>query len=187
MLKLLVIYNLVMLLLLGVAIFRHVTATNLSLPISPGLTASTIAFLVFAVVNAVVSARLVAVARPHKMLGQGLRVAQAIITIVLATLFFSYIPASDARDCLLSTVWQRLFSRHDGESIRRIQDAYNCCGFNTVRDRAWPFPSHQTARTCEEMYGRSLACNRPLRTAMGQAAGVEFGIVLMSALVQKPP
>ncbi|ATY63941.1 tetraspanin Tsp3 [Cordyceps militaris] len=184
MLRLFLIYVLLMLLLVGVAIYQHVAAANLSLPLFPGLTLTTIILLVLAIASTVISARLAKAARPYQTLGRGLPLAQAVMTIVLATLFFSNIPPSDARDCLLSTIWQRLFSRHDAESLRRIQDAYQCCGYNTVRDRAWPFPNHQTARTCEEMYGRTLACVRPLRAALGQASGIGFGIVLMSALVQ---
>lgn len=164
--------------------YQHVAAANLSLPISPGQTITTILLLLLGIGNAVAGTQLAKAARAYQALGRGLRLTQAVISIVLATLFFSNIPPSDVRNCMLSTVWQRLFSNHDAESLRRIQDAFNCCGYNSVRDRAWPFPNHQTARRCEEMYGRTLACGRPLRSALQRASGIEFGVVLMSAILQ---
>ncbi|PQK11839.1 hypothetical protein BB8028_0003g04610 [Beauveria bassiana] len=181
--KFFVAYILSMLLLIGVAIYQHISSAKLSLPIS-GLTISTVLLLLFALIDSTFYYRWAKETRAYRAIGRGVWLSQGVATIILATLFFSYIPSSDARDCLLSTVWQRIFSSHDAQTIRRIQDAFNCCGFNTVRDRAWPFPTHETARSCEEMYGRTIACNRPFRATLQRASGVEFGVLMISGLVK---
>ncbi|KAG8410260.1 hypothetical protein J3458_017975 [Metarhizium acridum] len=170
--------------LFGVALYEHIRSTSLSLPISPALTIITLLLPLAAAANAFSYPRL---ARSHSrlnLLAQALQVGQAILTTVLATLLFSNILPSAARDCLLSTLWQRFFSSHDARSIRRIQDALNCCGFNTVRDRAWPFPNQHTAQQCAETYGRDTACIQPWRTALQRNAGVSFGIVLFIGIFQ---
>ncbi|RDA93064.1 hypothetical protein CP533_0687 [Ophiocordyceps camponoti-saundersi (nom. inval.)] len=107
-----------------------------------------------------------------------LQTLQAILTVVLATLFFSEMMPSVARTCLMSGRWQRLFSSRDIDSIRRIQDALNCCGFSTVLDRPWPFPGHQGARDCADTYRRDVPCSQPWQTALQRNCGVEFGIVI---------
>ncbi|PFH59427.1 hypothetical protein XA68_12404 [Ophiocordyceps unilateralis] len=114
-----------------------------------------------------------------------LQALQAILITVLATLFFSdMVPSSTARTCLLSTTWQGFFSNHVADSIRRIQDALNCCGFNTVQDRPWPFPNHRTSRECVDTYGRDIACARPWQMALQRNSGVEFGIAFVIGLWQ---
>lgn len=130
--------------------YQHISSAKLSLPI-PGLTISAVLLLLFALIDSTLCPRWAKRTRARRAIGRGMWLFQGVATIVLATLLFSYIPSSDARDCLLSTLWQRIFSSHDAQTIRRIQDAFNCCGFNTVRDRAWPFPNHERradARRC---------------------------------------
>lgn len=140
-----------------------------------------------AALNAIYYPRLVRAANTtsrRKFLGVTLQVLQAILTTVLATLFLSHVVPSPIRKCILSTTWQRLFSAHDAESIRRVQDALNCCGFNTVRDRAWPFPNNERSTQCYEMYGRTTPCSEPWRMALQRNAGLESGIVLIVAVSQ---
>ena len=91
---------------------------------------------------------------------------------------------SSVRNCVLSTTWQRLFSTHDAEAIRRIQDSLGCCGFNSVKDRAWPFQGHEMSRQCSEIYGRSTACAEPWGAALQRNAGLEFGVVLAVGVLQ---
>ena len=43
--------------------------------------------------------------------------------------------------CPLEQEWKGMFKRHDAEGIRAIQDALNCCGFKSVVDMPYPFPS----------------------------------------------
>ncbi|KND87094.1 hypothetical protein TOPH_08278 [Tolypocladium ophioglossoides CBS 100239] len=183
----LLIYPLLALLLFGVALYEHVNAATLSIPISPALTIITMVLPLLAATNAIFYPRLrrwASSTAPRRVLAMTLQALQAIVTTVMATLFFSMIVPSAARTCLLSTTWQRLFSTHDADSIRRIQDAFACCGFNTVRDRAWPFPSQQTSRQCTETYGRHTACAGPWQAALQRNVGLEFGVVLAVALLQ---
>lgn len=121
----------------------------------------------------------------RKFFGIALQALQAIVTTVLATLFFSNVVPSPIRKCILGTTWQRLFSAHDAESIRRIQDALNCCGFNTVRDRAWPFQGHEPPeRQCAEIYERTTPCSEPWGMALQRNSGLEFGVLLGVGLSQ---
>ncbi|KAG5980797.1 hypothetical protein E4U54_006730, partial [Claviceps lovelessii] len=108
--------------------------------------------------------------RHHALLARTLQAVQALFVTVLATLLFSHVVPSAVRTCLLSTIWQRLFRTHDADAIRRIQDEFHCCGFNTVRDRAWPFPDHKSAERCAETYGRVVPCARPWMRALEQNA-----------------
>lgn len=167
--------------------YEHLNSATLSLPISPALTIVTVILPFLAAINAIFYPRLrrwASSTAPRRVLAIALQALQAILVTALATLFMSDMLPSAARTCLLSTTWQRLFSAHDADSIRRIQDAFACCGFNTVRDRAWPFPSQQTSRECTETYGRSTACAGPWQLALRRSAGLELGVVLAVALLQ---
>ncbi|KAH6895194.1 hypothetical protein B0T10DRAFT_209939 [Thelonectria olida] len=170
-------------LLFGVAIYEHVNSTTLSLPISRPLTIIALLLPLFGAVN-LRFFRSSGSSTSRRVLAIGLQALQAILVTVLATLFFSDVLPSAARTCLLSTTWQHLFSSHDADSIRRIQDAFNCCGFNTVRDRAWPFPSQHGSRDCIETYGRNVACVGPWQMALQRNSGLEFGIALAVGLLQ---
>ncbi|KAG6041856.1 hypothetical protein E4U41_001016 [Claviceps citrina] len=179
----------VTLLLVGVAIYEHASSASLSLPISPSTTIPTILLPVIGLANTLAHLRLSRPSRPppqphHALLARTLQAVQALATTVLATLLFSNVVPSAARTCLLSTIWQRHFRNHDADAIRRIQDAFHCCGFNTVRDRAWPFPDHQSARRCAETYGREVSCAQPWARALQRNAGLDFGIVVAVGLFQ---
>ncbi|KAL8924199.1 MAG: hypothetical protein Q9208_004163 [Pyrenodesmia sp. 3 TL-2023] len=50
---------------------------------------------------------------------------------VLATLSLTHLLPSSVLTCQLSERWLGLWRAHDGNAIRRIQDAHQCCGFNT--------------------------------------------------------
>ncbi|KAL2205429.1 hypothetical protein CC79DRAFT_1047952 [Sarocladium strictum] len=74
-----------------------------------------------------------------------------------------------------------LFRARDAQSIRTIQDVLECCGLNSVRDRAYPFGQPST---CKETYGRSRSCREAWTGVMRTSAGVDFGVVLAVALLQ---
>lgn len=79
--------------------------------------------------------------------------------LVLATLSAVYAIRSDLRTCSSETQWAHMFRRKDEPAIRSIQDRLHCCGFNSVHDRAWPFPSRNNdARTCERTQGYVISC-----------------------------
>lgn len=59
----------------------------------------------------------------------------------------------------------------DAKSILRIQDAFDCCGFNSPQDMAFPFPDKtHGADTCMVRYERSTSCIEPWRAAERQVA-----------------
>ncbi|CZT46564.1 uncharacterized protein RSE6_07010 [Rhynchosporium secalis] len=66
---------------------------------------------------------------------------QMIYETVIATLALTHMVPPDSLICGLESKWQQFWSAHDikaGDSIRTIQDALNCCGFNSLKDRSWP-------------------------------------------------
>ena len=99
---------------------------------------------------------------------------------IIATLAFTYmVPPSDLK-CHLEAQWAWLFSHKDAEVIRRIQDRHQCCGFNSVQDRAWPFPDRShTAVACREAFGRQRSCFEGWR----QDEQITGGLMLLVAVV----
>jgi hypothetical protein len=82
-----------------------------------------------------------------------------LLPIILVTLSALYAVPSDLRTCNSETQWVRMFRGKDGAAIRSIQDGLHCCGFNSLHDRAWPFPSRENdARTCERTQGYIIPC-----------------------------
>lgn len=58
----------------------------------------------------------------------------------------------------------KLFSAKDKQSIKRIQDAFSCCGFNSPLDMAFPFQdARHGADACLVRYERDQACFEPWR------------------------
>jgi hypothetical protein len=116
-----------------------------------------------------------------------LHLLQLILTTILGTLFFSngVIP-TDTRKCLLSNKWQDMWASHDADGIRRIQDAFNCCGLNSVKDRAWPFPEKgiPSQDACATQFHRTVSCAGPWAGAMQGASGAEFGVVVGVGVLQ---
>lgn len=184
--------------LVAVAIYETVTATQLSLPTAP-LTVPTVILPFLALANALYTQR-VSTARRRRRLANNkpgtstagadrpfltaiyLQVAQSLLAAVLTALLAG---SSTVTPCLLETAWKRMFSAHDEGSVRRIQDRLSCCGFNSPRDRAWPFPhgrpekGDDPAGRCREVLGRDTACREPWAAATRWSLGVELGIVLV--------
>lgn len=119
----------------------------------------------------------------HPTTIQVFQVFQGILTTILATLYFHDVMPSDVRDCELSNKWQTLFHLKDEGAIRAIQDALECCGLNSVRDRAFPFRGNN-AIECADRYGRTLACRAPWTSALQRSAGVELGVVVAVGVLQ---
>lgn len=169
--------------------YEHTNSVTLSLPLSPALTFLTILLPLIAAANATAlpyllrekanSPRRLLVKLAHPAVTQAL---QGILIVVLATLFTAHVAPGVNRDCGLSTTWQRLFRAKDGPSVRAIQDAFECCGFRSVRDMAWPFPPVDVA--CAQRFDRALPCHGPWTGALQKSAGVELGIVVVVAVLQ---
>ena len=99
---------------------------------------------------------------------------------VIATLALTQMAPPSSLHCGLANRWSRLFSDKNSDIIRRIQDRYDCCGFNSVLDRAWPFPGgERTARACVEAFGRERSCFGRWR----QDEQITGGLLLLVAVV----
>lgn len=182
-------YPVLILALMGVALYEHTNSVTLSLPLSPVLTFLTILLPLFAAANATAlpyllrdkahSPRRLLLKLAHPAVAQGI---QGILIVVIGTLYTTYMVPGAARDCSLSTIWQRLFRTKDAQSVKAIQDAFECCGFRSVRDMAWPFPPVDVA--CAQRFDRALSCQGPWTSALQRSAGVELGVVAIVAILQ---
>lgn len=110
---------------------------------------------------------------------------QLICETVIATWSVNYI----VPNCGLEEQWKRLYMNKNADAIRRIQDRFDCCGFKTAKDRAWPFPHGKPedgfgADQCVMMYGRDRACVGPWRQAEQISAGVFLIVATVIFLVK---
>ena len=95
----------------------------------------------------------------------------ALFAILICSLFYA-IP-SDIQTCAADTRWRRMFETKNEIAVRRIQSRLRCCGYNSLADRAWPFPSKGVdARTCERTQGYYIACGGLWRQEQQWAAGM---------------
>ncbi|KAF7622362.1 hypothetical protein AFLA_008901 [Aspergillus flavus NRRL3357] len=64
--------------------------------------------------------------------------------------------------CQLNNQWQSYYHNKDSRAIRAIQDSLHCCGFRSVKDRAWPFKDRtHDDDACVEQIGYARACLGP--------------------------
>jgi hypothetical protein len=97
-----------------------------------------------------------------------------ITEIITATLFATYAYPTSILDCQLQSQWQTLYRTKDEHRIRVIQDKFDCCGFKTTSDRAWPFQADGVdPKLCSKRFQRTNSCaedwlakERNLATAM---------------------
>lgn len=74
----------------------------------------------------------------------------------------------------------QLFRSKNEGAIRRIQDAFDCCGFKSTLDMAWPFVAKNIgAGECVARYRRNTACEAAWR----QTEQVNAGLLLLVATV----
>lgn len=66
----------------------------------------------------------------------------------------------------------------NARAIFAIQDAFNCCGFRTVKDRAYPYKKG-FASECAALYDRNSSCFKPWR----QAEQINAGLLLLVASI----
>ncbi|OQV07814.1 hypothetical protein CLAIMM_12187 [Cladophialophora immunda] len=80
---------------------------------------------------------------------------------------------SDIMSCSLESQWTNLFRAKNEDAVRGIENALRCCGFNSLQDRAWPFPSHDVdVRACERTLGYTRRCVDPWRNQEQVAVGL---------------
>ncbi|KAH6971318.1 hypothetical protein EDB80DRAFT_101158 [Ilyonectria destructans] len=188
MLNLAVVYLLVSIALVVVAVLVHLHSTSLSLPISPVTSILVILLPIGAFFNALFHQRLLRSSSPSsnrlaKLTPFILQTLQALVTTILATLLFEDVVSSSTLDCKLDTTWMAMFRAHDATGIRGIQDTFDCCGLNSVRDRAYPFPG-TTPSTCAKTYGRTLPCRGPWKSATKATAGGMVAVLAAVSLMQ---
>ncbi|KAF4467759.1 hypothetical protein FALBO_5354 [Fusarium albosuccineum] len=181
-------YFVLSLVLIFLAVVVHVHSSSLSLAISPTLSILVILLPIAASLNTLFHPRLRRISlssssRTAKLAPLVLQVLQALATTILATLLFEHVLPSGTMECMLDTQWMHMFRAHDATGIRRIQDALDCCGLNSVVDRAYPFPGTSPS-TCAQTYGRRTACQGPWRGALQTASGLDLAVVLTVGLMQ---
>jgi hypothetical protein len=78
---------------------------------------------------------------------------------VVVTLSGTHIGPESDLTCGLNEQWASLFRAKESKSVRRIQDAFNCCGLHSVKDKAWPFPDkNHGVDACVKAFGRTKSC-----------------------------
>ncbi|KAI0911392.1 hypothetical protein F4823DRAFT_636536 [Ustulina deusta] len=177
-------FPLSMVALIAIAIYVQVTSSTLSLPISTGTIVLTILLPLFAVANLFytpVLNRLVQSSILQQLLLPALHVLQGGLTIVIATLAAQGFVPGPTLNCGLEVAWQRLWHTHDGRAIERIQNAFDCCGLHSVRDRPWP---PQPQQDCQAIYHRSTSCGVPWTASMQRTSGLQFAVAVVTGIIQ---
>jgi hypothetical protein len=167
--------------------YAYYQIRTLSLPISQAFAIITLVLPLAIVFSTQTAYRLLQTyaAHPRPILFLALFAFQLIYETIIATLSLTFMVPS----CRLEEQWKRLNSNKDANAIRRIQDRFNCCGFNTVVDRAWPFPHGRPdegfgADQCKRMFGRDRPCSGPWRQAEQLNAGALFAVAIIIFVVK---
>ena len=94
-----------------------------------------------------------------------------LMPFILFVLSAIYATPNDLQSCAADQQWLRMFENKDASSIRGIQSQLQCCGYNSMHDRAWPFPARNIdARACERTQGYTIACGDSWRYQENLAA-----------------
>ncbi|KAL9480735.1 hypothetical protein ACSS6W_005521 [Trichoderma asperelloides] len=164
----------------------HFHSAHLSLPVSSAVTILTVLLPVFSFLNSFIYPSLLHSARNssnplHRLSPTILQTLQGLFTTILATLLFEKVVPSESVECLIDNQWLHLWRDRNGEAIRLIQDTLNCCGLNSLKDRAYPISDPEA---CAGMFGRNQVCRGPWRSALRSSAGADFGVVVAVGLLQ---
>jgi len=119
--------------------------------------------------------RLVATVKKHALppLLPYLAYGSTLAPFALLVLSLVYASPSDLQSCAADRQWLQLFDNKDERSVHSIQTSLRCCGYNSMHDRAWPFPSKNVdARTCERTMGYTVACGDMWRSQQGLASAL---------------
>ncbi|MCJ1244163.1 hypothetical protein MMC30_001361 [Trapelia coarctata] len=99
--------------------------------------------------------------RLHAILPRALPLTLTVLFMldtVLVTLASSSL-SPEALNCAIESRWWSFFETKNGDAVRRIQDAFDCCGLLSTVDQAWPFPRKGVPATaCQDRTGRTRAC-----------------------------
>ncbi|RFU29635.1 hypothetical protein B7463_g6700, partial [Scytalidium lignicola] len=102
---------------------------------------------------------------------------QLIYETIIATLSIVYMIPS----CSIEDKWQEMYSNKDANAMRAIQDRFDCCGFNSLVDRPWPFARGRKEEghgvdQCKITYGRERSCRVPWQQQERVNAALLFGV-----------
>lgn len=161
--------------------YVQVTSSTLSLPISTGTTVLTILLPLFAIANLFftpVLNRLAKSSKVQQLLLPALHVLQGGLTVVIATLAAQGFVPGPSLKCELDNSWQLLWHNKDWRAIERIQNAFDCCGLHSVRDRSWP------VEDCQKTYGRHTSCDAPWSASMRTTSGLQFAVAVLCGIIQ---
>ncbi|GAB7337054.1 hypothetical protein MBLNU457_g2462t1 [Dothideomycetes sp. NU457] len=119
-------------------------------------------------------------------------VALLMYETVIATLAGTHIAPRTALKCALEERWRDMFRAKDGETVARIQDAFQCCGLRSSRDMAFPFPGgRHGADACEVRYERTMGCFEAWegreRVVAGIMMAVTVGVFLWMLVIVATP
>jgi hypothetical protein len=103
---------------------------------------------------------------------------QLIYETIVATLALTHILPPSALKCGLHEKWNFLYAQKDVNAVRAIQDAFDCCGFNSIYDRAYPFNDNGKS-SCAKVFNRNKSCFGEWR----KAEQINAGLLLLVALV----
>jgi hypothetical protein len=96
-----------------------------------------------------------------------------LIPWILLVVAAMYGTVSDMSRCGMEAQWKQMFQRKEDAGIRAIQDGLRCCGFNSLHDRAWPFPAHDVdVRACERTQGYTNSCANRWQRQESTVAGL---------------
>ncbi|KAE8372908.1 hypothetical protein BDV26DRAFT_297406 [Aspergillus bertholletiae] len=103
----------------------------------------------------------------------------------LATLALTYLFAPDLLICQLNNQWQAYYHNKDSRAIRTIQDSLHCCGFHSVKDRAWPFKDKDNDdNACVKKLGYGRACLGPWQREDQSAAWMVFWAAVLVLVIK---
>lgn len=160
--------------------------SQLSLPLPSALPILNIAIPLLAAIVWSLSQRLSAQLKQNafRLLLPYLAGASNLAPFTLFTLSLVFAIPSDVQYCATDQYWLRMFEHKDETSIRSIQNRLQCCGLNSIHDRAWPFPSRTSdARACERTQGYHRACGNLWRREEALAAGLTAVSSLLNWIV----
>ena len=106
--------------------------------------------------------------------------ASAYIPFIFLVLSTVYSVPTELLNCSAESQWQRMFQRKDDRAIRTIQNNLRCCGFNSLHDRAWPFPSRDvTSAACVQSQGYTNRC----ADSWEQHESIAAGLTVLASLL----
>ncbi|KAF2723984.1 hypothetical protein K431DRAFT_241534 [Polychaeton citri CBS 116435] len=94
---------------------------------------------------------------------------------IIATLAGVHLSPQTNLRCGLQDKWRALYMAKDTAALKTIQNALRCCGFESMKDMAWPFPDKtHKADACMIRYAgeRDRSCLGPWRSRERSMAGL---------------